>query len=72
MARVLVRGGKMLVVTAVGAGVAWAAWNLKQAPIKFPPLANYPDLSQHNNHMADQLTEEVSVRFCFLTKFKAC
>lgn len=26
---------------------------------KFPPLADFPDLSRHNNYMAKHLTEQV-------------
>ena len=66
------RGVKWALVAAGGAVGVWALGSRSKEPqharnwhgnghLKYPASANYPDLSKHNNHMADALTPAVSI-----------
>ena len=62
-----------LALAAGTVGAATLAWGVVQEPqqarnwhsnahLKYPASANFPDLSKHNNHMADALTPAVSLQ----------
>lgn len=79
MAAFLSQRAKMMTITAAGVGAAITAWTLQterqharnwhsNVHLRYPPSANYPDLSNHNNHMSDQLTPAVGC--IVLTVFK--
>jgi hypothetical protein len=71
MAAMFTKSSRVVAAAAAAAGTGILAYNLKEQPqharnwhssahLKYPASANYPDLSKHNNHMADQLTPAVS------------